>query len=335
MKKTLIIAEAGVNHNGNMDTAYRLIDAAVEAGADFVKFQTWKSEHMISRCASKAPYQKETTGADQSMLEMEQQLELPFKNFIYLKEYCCRKGIGFLSSPFDIESLRFLYTMGVPLMKIPSGEITNLPYLEVVAGYPCPVLLSTGMSGMEEVEAAVAVLKSGAKKDIVVLHCNTQYPTPMQDVNLRAIRTLKECLGLPAGLSDHTAGIEVPIAAVALGAEVIEKHLTLDRNMNGPDHRASIEPEAFKKMVESIRNIEMALGSGHKQITQSELENLTAARKSIVAAKKITKGEVFHEYNLAVKRPGTGLSPMRWYELLGRQAQHDFEEDEIISHSFE
>lgn len=330
MRKIMIIAEAGVNHNGNMDLAYRLIDAALEAGADYVKFQTWKSENIISKYAEKAGYQKITTDPEESMLEMEKKLEFPFDNFLYLKEYCERSGIGFLSSPFDIESARFLYSIGVDWMKIPSGEITNLPFLEVIASYPCPVLLSTGMSELPEIEAAVDILKKGIKKDITVMHCNTQYPTPIKDVNLRAVRTLKECLGLPAGLSDHSPGIEVPIAAAALGAEAIEKHLTLSRDMEGPDHKASLEPLEFKRMVQCIRNIELALGSGHKLVTDSERENAAVARKSIVAAKKINKGDVFSAENLAVKRPGTGISPMKWYDLLGRISPADFEEDELI-----
>lgn len=334
MKKTLIIAEAGVNHNGNMDLAYKLIDAALKAGADYVKFQTWKSENIISKYAQKAEYQKETTNPDETMLEMEKKLEFPFENFVYLKEYCCKNGIGFLSAPFDIDSAKFLYSMGVDMMKIPSGEITNLPFLEVLAGYPCPILLSTGMSELPEIEAAVDILKGSVKKDITVLHCNTQYPTPMKDVNLRAIRTLKECLGLPAGLSDHSFGIEVPIAAVALGAEVIEKHLTLCREMEGPDHKASMEPGEFRYMVECIRNIELALGSGHKHVTDSEKENAGVARKSIVASKKIFKGELLTTDNITVKRPGTGISPMKWYNLLGRAAPQNFNEDELIVYDF-
>ena len=334
MKKTLIIAEAGVNHNGNMDLAYKLIDAALEAGADYVKFQTWKSENIISKYAQKAEYQKETTNPDETMLEMEKKLEFPFKNFVYLKEYCCRNSIGFLSSPFDIDSARFLYSMGVDMMKIPSGEITNLPFLEVFAGYPCPILLSTGMSELPEIEAAIDILRGSVKKQITVLHCNTQYPTPMEDVNLRAIRTLKECLGLPTGLSDHSLGIEVPIAAAALGAEVIEKHLTLSREMEGPDHKASMEPGEFKYMVECIRNIELALGSGQKHVTDSERENAGVARKSIVAAKKIVKDEFFTTDNITVKRPGTGISPMKWYDLLGKTAPQNFNEDELIVYDF-
>jgi len=334
MKKTLIIAEAGVNHNGNMDLAYKLIDAASEAGADYVKFQTWKSENIISKYAPKAEYQKETTNPGETMLEMEKKLEFPYKNFVYLKEYCCRNGIGFLSSPFDIDSARFLYSMGVDMMKIPSGEITNLPFLEVIAGYPCPILLSTGMSDLSEIEAAIDILRGSVKKEITVLHCNTQYPTPMKDVNLRVIRTLKECLGLPTGLSDHSLGIEVPIAAAALGAEVIEKHLTLSREMEGPDHKASMEPDEFRYMVECIRNIELALGSGQKHVTDSERENADAARKSIVAAKKIVKDEFFTTDNITVKRPGTGISPMKWYDLLGKTAPQNFNEDELIAYDF-
>lgn len=335
MKRILIIAEAGVNHNGNMDLAYRLIDAALEAGADYVKFQTWKSENIISKYAEKAEYQKGTTGQDESMLAMEKKLEFPYQNFILLKKYCRKSGIGFLSSPFDIESARFLYSLGVDMMKIPSGEITNLPFLEVISEYSRPILLSTGMCELPEIEAAVGILKDNVKKDITVLHCNTQYPTPMRDVNLLAMKTLKECLGLPAGISDHSSGVEVPIAAAALGAEVIEKHLTLSRDMEGPDHKASMEPDEFKYMVKCIRNVELALGSGCKHVTDSERENADAARKSIVAAKKILKGETFTTDNIAVKRPGTGISPMKWYELLGKAAPRDFKEDELIAFDFE
>lgn len=335
MKKTLIIAEAGVNHNGNMDLAYKLIDAASEAGADYVKFQTWKSENIISKYAKKAEYQKETTNPDESMLEMEKKLELPFEDFLLLKEYCHKTGIGFLSTPFDIESAEFLFSIGVDMIKIPSGEITNLPLLEIIAEHPCPIILSTGMCELQEIEDTVDILQRNVRKNITVLHCNTQYPTPMKDINLRAMRTLKVRLGLPVGLSDHSPGIEVPVAAVALGAEVIEKHLTLSRQMEGPDHKASMEPEEFKNMVRYIRNIELALGSGYKHVTDSERENVDVARKSIVAAKKILKGEAFTTDNITVKRPGTGISPMKWHEILGRVAQRDFDEDELIIHNFE
>ena len=330
MKKTLIIAEAGVNHNGRMDLAYRLIDAAAKAEADYVKFQTWKSENVISKYAPKADYQKDTTGADESMLEMEKKLEFPFENFLILKDHCQQTGIGFMSTPFDIESALFLFSIGVDIVKIPSGEITNLPLLEVIAEHPCPVILSTGMCEMQEVENAIHILRSKGNKDITLLHCNTQYPTPMRDVNLRSMQTLKERFGLQVGLSDHSVGIEVPIAAVALGAEVIEKHLTISREMEGPDHKASIEPDEFCSMVKSIRNIELALGNSDKHVTNSERENIAVARKSIVASKVIPKGEVFMPDNITTKRPGTGISPMKWYDVLGSVAKRDFDEDELI-----
>ncbi len=330
MKQTLIIAEAGVNHNGNMDLAYRLIDVAAEAGADYVKFQTWKSENVISKHAPKAEYQKETTGEDESMLEMEKKLEFPFENFVLLKDYCQKKGIGFMSTPFDIESALFLFSISVDMIKIPSGEITNLPFLEVIAEHSCPVILSTGMCEIEEIEDAVRILTSKGNHNLSVLHCNTQYPTPMEDVNLRAMLTLKERFKLPIGLSDHSLGIEVPVAAVAMGAEVIEKHFTLSRDMEGPDHKASLEPAELKDMVRSIRHIELALGDETKHVTESERGNIAVARKSIVASKKILRGETFTTDNITTKRPGTGISPMKWYEVLGGVAKKDFEEDELI-----
>ncbi|GIO12293.1 N-acetylneuraminate synthase [Cohnella xylanilytica] len=330
MSRTLIIAEAGVNHNGRMDLAYRLIDVAAEAGADYVKFQTWKSENVISKHAPKAEYQKETTGEEESMLEMEKKLEFPFENFLLLKQYCEKRGIGFMSTPFDIESARFLFSLGIDIMKIPSGEITNLPFLEVLAESPCPLILSTGMCEMSEIEDAVRILRSKGNPEITVLHCNTQYPTPMQDVNLRAMLTIREQLRLPVGLSDHSLGIEVPIAAVAMGAEVIEKHFTLSREMEGPDHKASLEPSEMARMVAAIRNVEMALGDPQKHVTASEQGNIEVARKSIIASRRIRKGEIFGPDNLTTKRPGTGLSPMRWYEVVGTVAKRDFEEDELI-----
>lgn len=335
MRKTLIIAEAGINHNGYMDMAYRLIDAAVEAGADYVKFQTWKSESIISKYAGKAEYQKETTDPGESMLDMERKLELPFESFYALKEYSHQKGIGFLSAPFDIESAEYLHSIGLERIKIPSGEITNLPLLEAIGKYAWKIILSTGMSELWEIEDAINILQKDGERDISVLHCNTQYPTPLQDVNLRVMQTLKNYLGIPVGLSDHSLGIEVPIAAVALGAAVIEKHLTLSRTLEGPDHKASVEPQEFREMVKYIRNIETALGSGYKHVTGSERENAVVARKSIVASRKILKGDIFTTENITAKRPGTGISPMEWYDVLGQTAQHNFEEDELIVHDFE
>lgn len=331
MQKIRIIAEAGVNHNGKTELALQLIDAAAKAGADYVKFQTWKSERIISKATPKAAYQIDATGSDESMLEMIKNLELPFESFRNLKNYCNQSGIGFLSAPFDIESARFLFSIGMDTVKIPSGEITNLPLLEEIAVHPCSVLLSTGMCEMREVADAVHILRNGNKKELMLLHCNTQYPTPMCDVNLRAMQTLKGRFGLPVGLSDHSPGIEVPIAAAAMGAQVIEKHLTLNRNMDGPDHKASLEPDEFGRMVRSIRNIESALGDGEKRVTDSERANRALVRKSIVASRRIAKGEVFTRDNLAAKRPGTGISPMKWYDVLGQAASRDFEEDELIA----
>ncbi|NCB70872.1 MAG: N-acetylneuraminate synthase [Clostridia bacterium] len=325
---TMIIAEAGVNHNGKMDLAYKLIDVAFKAGADYVKFQTWKSENIISRYAQKAAYQKETTDAAESMLEMEKRLELSYKQFIDLKAYCDSIGIGFLSTPFDVESARFLYELGLGLIKVPSGEITNLPLLEEIGSHPWDVILSTGMSEIQEIEAAIAVL--GISERITLMQCNTQYPTPMQDMNLNVMSTLREQFQIPVGLSDHSLGIEVSIAAVALGARVIEKHITLDREMEGPDHKASIESDELATLVRAIRNIEQALGDGTKRITDSERENLAIARKSIVAKQRILKGELFTDQNLAAKRPGSGISPMRWHDIIGLTAMRDFEEDELI-----
>lgn len=325
-----IIAEAGVNHNGDIGLAKQLIDAAAESGADAVKFQTFISEKIVSRSAGKANYQKETTDSDESQIDMLRRLELRFQDFRELKRYCEQKGIMFLSTAFDICSADFLYDLGLPLFKIPSGEITNYPLLKTIGQFKKRVIMSTGMSELKDIEAAVNVLKEQGTSDIILLHCNTQYPTPFSDVNLRAMNELKKHFGLPVGYSDHTKGIEVPIAAAALGAVVIEKHFTLDNNMEGPDHKASLEPDELAKMVASIRNIETALGSGIKTVTDSERENIAAARKSIVAAMHINKGEVLTDQNLTVKRPGTGISPMRWTELIGRIADRDYEEDEMI-----
>lgn len=331
MKKITVIAEAGVNHNGNMELAFRLVDAAAKAGADYVKFQTWKSERIISRYAPKAKYQEKATGSGETMLSMVRNLELSFEDFRALKAHCQRAGIGFLSTPFDIESAEFLFSLGVDAIKIPSGEITNLPLLEVLATLPNPFLLSTGMSTLTEIEDAVAVLQKNGPKAITLLHCNTQYPTPMNDVNLRAMQTLKAHFGFPVGLSDHSQGIEVPIAAAALGAEVIEKHFTLSNTLPGPDHSASAVPDALTEMIRCIRNIELALGTGEKVVTASERENIAAARKSIVAARRILKGDTLTPDNITTKRPGTGISPMRWYEVLGTAAKRDFDVDELIT----
>lgn len=330
MGKIFIIAEAGDNHNGSLELAFQLVDKAAEAGADCVKFQTFVTEEVISKRAEKAEYQKESTGSDESQYEMVKKLELTFDNFRQLQQYAKEKGLMFLSTPFDIPSVDFLESIHVPYFKIPSGEITNLPYLIRIAQTGRDIILSTGMAQMDEIESAVTILKEHGAGGISLLHCNTEYPTPMEDVNLRAMLTLKEKFGVRVGYSDHTKGIEVPIAAAALGAEIIEKHFTLDHNMEGPDHKASLEPDELKAMVEGIRNIEKALGSGIKTASNSEKKNIDIARKSIVARKKIVKGELFTEENLAVKRPGNGISPMKWYEVIGTKAVRDFEEDEMI-----
>ena len=324
-----IIAEAGVNHNGDINLAYQLVDAAKAAGVDCIKFQTFKSENLVSHTAQKAEYQKAATG-DSSQQDMLKQLELSFGEFVSLKEYCDRKGICFLSTPFDFESIKFLNSIEMPFWKIPSGEVTNYPYLVALAKTGKPVVMSTGMCEMQEIEDAITVLRENGTSEIKLLHCNTEYPTPYEDVNLRAMKALRDAFGVEVGYSDHTKGIEVPIAAVAMGASVIEKHFTLDRNMEGPDHKASLEPQELKQMVDSIRHIEAALGSGDKKPSPSEKKNMAVARKSIVAAKRIKAGDILTEENITVKRPGNGICPMRWKEVLGTRAVRDFEEDELI-----
>ena len=325
-----IIAEAGVNHNGDFDTALKLIEKAHAAGADCVKFQTFISEEGVSRCAEKAAYQKKTCGQAESQLDMVKKLELPFEAFLRLKEHCDRLGIAFLSTPFDLPSVRFLNTMDLPFWKLPSGEVTNLPYLLTIARTKKPVVMSTGMCELEEVRAALDVLRSNGTPKITLLHCNTEYPTPYEDANLRAMAAMGERFGVDVGYSDHTPGIEVPIAAAALGAAVIEKHFTLDRNMEGPDHKASLEPGELAAMVTAVRHIEKALGDGEKTVSPSEMKNRNIARKSLIARRDIARGEVFSEENLTVKRPGGGVSPMRWFEVLGTKAKRDFAEDELI-----
>lgn len=330
MNRVFIIAEAGVNHNGDIRLAKKLIDVAKEAGADAVKFQTFKAELGISQFAEKAEYQKERTGNEESQLDMVKKLELSFDDFSELKAYCEAKGILFLSTPFDFESILFLNELNMPIFKIPSGEITNLPYLIKVANTEKPVIMSTGMCEMNEIKEAINILKQNGAKHITLLHCNTQYPTPFEDANIKAMIDLKKYFGLPVGYSDHTLGIEAPIAAVALGAEVIEKHFTLDKTMEGPDHKASLEPEELKAMISAIRHLELALGDGIKKPSSSELANKVIARKSIVAKVDIKAGELFTENNLTVKRPGNGISPMQWFEVLGQKANRDFQEDELI-----
>jgi N,N'-diacetyllegionaminate synthase len=325
-----IIAEAGVNHNGSLELAKKMVDSAKEAGADCIKFQTFVAKNIASKTAGKAEYQKQQTDSNESQLEMLKKLELSFEEFIELNEYCKSKKIDFLSTGFDFDSIGFLRRIDLRIWKIPSGEITNLPYLIKIAKLNKPVILSTGMSTMEDIRLALKVLIENGSGEITILHCTTEYPTPFEEVNLLAMKTINSEFGVPIGYSDHTIGIEVPIAAVAMGATVIEKHFTLDRNMEGPDHKASLEPDELKAMVTSIRNIELAVGTGEKKPVKSEQRNMMVARKSIIANRNIKKGEVFTENNLTVKRPGNGISPMKWFEVIGRKAVRDFEEDELI-----
>ena len=330
--KTLIIAEAGVNHNGDLALARQLVDVAAKAGADLVKFQTFSADRLVTAHARKADYQTKTTNAGESQHSMIRRLELTREMHEVLIDHCKSRGIQFFSTGFDSESIDLLVELGLDRFKIPSGEITNLPYLRHVGHYGKPVILSTGMATLGEIEAALDVLEhAGTSRDgITVLHCNTEYPTPMADVNLRAMLTIRDAFCVAVGYSDHTSGIEVAIAAVAMGATVIEKHFTLDCTLPGPDHKASLEPDELKAMVTAIRNIEQALGDGIKRPSPSETKNKPIARKSLVAACAIRAGEVFTEINLAVKRPGTGLSPMRWDEVIGRKAPHDFAAYDLI-----
>ena len=333
MEKVLIIAEAGVNHNGSLKLAKQLVDVAAAAGVDIVKFQTFRAENLVSEQAVQADYQKRNLGSsDQSQFSMLKKLELSQVDHRILFEYCREKGVSFLSTAFDFESIDFLSTLNPEFWKIPSGEITNYPYLKRIAQFRKPVILSTGMSTLGEITAAMDVLEEFglSRNQITVLHCNTEYPTPMCDVNLRAMQTIAAELKVNTGYSDHTVGIEIPVAAVALGATVIEKHFTLDRNLTGPDHKASLEPQELKAMVSAIRNFELALGDGVKRVSDSERKNKSIARKSIVAACPIKKGEFFSENNLTVKRPGDGISPMFWEQVLGKMAGKDFQADDLI-----
>lgn len=325
-----IIAEAGVNHNGSLELAKKLVDYAAEAGADCVKFQTFLAKNCVSAFAPKAEYQKKSTGAGESQLDMVQKLELPYDAFCILKNHCEAKGIEFLSTPFDLSSIHFLHTLGVPFWKIPSGEITNYPYLRAIGKTGRPVVMSTGMCNLEEIHAAVCVLREYGTPSIKLLHCNTEYPTPIQDVNLRAMDTLRRKFQVEVGYSDHTTGIEIPVAAAAMGATILEKHFTLDKRMDGPDHKASLDPIELKAMVEAVRKVEAAMGNGDKVASESERKNQVIARKSIVAARMIRKGELLDEETITVKRPGNGISPMRWNEVLGSTAIRDFQEDEMI-----
>ena len=332
MIPVFIIAEAGVNHNGSLKIAKKLVDEAKECGADAIKFQTFKADNLVIKTLEKAEYQKNTTTFKETQYELLKKLELDIDSHKKIIKYCKEKGILFLSSAFDSQSIELLKELGLKIFKIPSGEINNLPYLRKIGRLKKKVILSTGMSTLGEIKYALDVLnKNGTKKDnITVLHCNTEYPTPFEDVNLLAMIEIKNKFNVKVGYSDHTLGIEVGIAAVALGAEVIEKHFTLDRNMEGPDHKASLEPAEFKQMVKSIRNIEKALGDGNKKPSKSELKNINIARKSLVAAKTIKKGERFTEENMCTKRPGTGIFPMKWDAVIGKTAKRNFEIDELI-----
>ncbi len=329
-KGILIIAEAGVNHNGDMGIAAEMINTARECGADIIKFQTARPELMVSRHAEKADYQKHAAKAGEKQYDMLKRLMLSYDQYEELRQCCREAGIIFLSTPFDLESIDFLDRMDMPFFKIPSGEITDLPYLEKIGRTRKPVVLSTGMSTLREIGEAMKVLRDNDSSDITLLHCTTEYPAPFSEVNLKAMNTMKERFGVPVGYSDHTRGIETAIAAAALGAVVIEKHFTLDRSMAGPDHKASLEPRELEAMIRSIRNVEQALGSGEKEPTPAEEKNRTAARKSILAKRNIRKGEMLTEDNLIAKRPGNGISPMLWHEVLGKSAKRDFMEDELI-----
>lgn len=332
MQKTLIIAEAGVNHNGDINIAKKLIEEAKNAGANIVKFQTFVAEKCVSKNAKKADYQLQTTDSDETQLEMIKKLELDIQAHHALISHCQQVGIEFLSTPFDFESIKLLNSLGMQTFKIPSGEITNLPYLRTIGKLNKHIILSTGMSNLGEIETAIFILtQAGTKREnITILHCNTEYPTPMKDVNLKAMQTIANAFHLPVGYSDHTEGIHIPIAAVAMGAQIIEKHFTLDKNMEGPDHKASLEPHELKEMVKCIREIEVALGNGIKQESESEKRNKHIVRKSIVANRPIKAGEIFCEANLYVKRPANGLSPMEWDNVIGKVAKRDFKEDECI-----
>ncbi len=332
IKSTLIIAEAGVNHNGDINLAKRLVDVAAEAGADLVKFQTFSAERLVTLSACKAGYQAKSTEVKESQYDMLRKLELSSDMHESLIDYCAVRGIGFLSTGFDIQSIEYLYSLGQKLFKIPSGEITNLPYLRYIGGLACEVILSTGMSTLGEIEGAIDILESSGtpRNRITVLHCTTEYPTPMNEVNLRAMQSIGKAFGVAVGYSDHTLGIEVAVAAVALGACVIEKHFTLDRSLPGPDHKASLEPYELRMMIDSVRNIESALGDGVKRLSPSEAKNMPVARKSLVASKYIKAGEIFSSDNMTTKRPGTGISPMLWDYVVGKSARRDFSLNDLI-----
>ena len=333
MNSVLIIAEAGVNHNGSLDLARKLIDVAATAGVDYVKFQTFRADKIASKHAAKAEYQAEVTDKNESQLDMLKRLELSYDDHLELMDYCSKKKIRFLSTPFDLESITLLKELGVTVGKIPSGELTNLPYLRKMAQSFDSLILSTGMSDMNEIEEAVtAITDTGfTKEKLTVLHCNTEYPTPFEDVNLRAMQTIAQKLGVQIGYSDHTKGIEVPVAAVALGAIVIEKHFTLDRSMEGPDHKASLEPDELIAMTASIRNIEKALGNGVKEPSPSEMKNRVVARKSLVALRDLGSGHILSESDLTSKRPGTGVSPMELYNVVGKALRKPIRQDDVLT----
>ena len=330
MNKTYIIAEAGVNHNGEIEKAKEMIHEAKKAGADAVKFQTFITENLVSKQAPKADYQKKITTSEETQFQMLKKLELSFEDFIELSKYSIEVGIDFLSTAFDNDSIDFLSSLSMPFWKIPSGEITNKPYLTKIAKTKKPIILSTGMCTIEEISKALEVFAGYSRDDIILLHCNTEYPTPYKDVNLKAMETMREKFNVKVGYSDHTEGIEIPIAAVALGAVVIEKHFTLDKNMNGPDHKASLEPDELADMICAIRNIEKAMGTGEKVPSQSEKKNIAVARKSIIAKCNIKKGKIFTEDNITTKRPGDGISPMEWDNIIGKTASKTFMKDEKI-----
>ena len=330
VKPITIIAEIGVNHNGDIELAKRMIMEAKKCGADIVKFQTAKPEALLTKYAQKAKYQIENTGNNDSQIEMIKKLILSYEEFVELEKFCKEQMICFLSTPFDCQSIDFLNNFDMPFWKIPSGEITNYPYLVKIAETKKVVVMSTGMSEIEDIVKAIEVLRKNGTEDIVLLQCNTQYPTEYADVNLNVMKTLKDRFNVEVGYSDHTKGIEIPIAAAALGACIIEKHFTLDCNMEGPDHRASIEPKEFAQMVAAIRNVEKAMGATEKHVTDSERENMSIARKSIVAAKDIKQGEIYSTENLTTKRPGIGISPMKWNEIVGKKANRDYKVDELI-----
>lgn len=332
-KHVIIIAEAGVNHNGSVEIAYKLVDEAARAGVDYIKFQTFKSEGVVTKKAEKADYQKVTTGdQENTQLELIKKLEISYNGYRDILNYCKKKGVKFFSTSTDPESVEFLASLHLGMWKIPSGEVTNKKFLQKIASYNEETIFSCGMSTIEMVRDAIKVLLDAGldKEKLTLLHCNTEYPTPMKDVNLRAMQTMAKKFGIKVGYSDHTLGIEVPIAAVAMGASIIEKHFTLDRNMEGPDQKASLEPDELCSMVKAIRNVEQALGDGVKRITESERRNIIIARKSIVAARDIKAGEIFTEENLTIKRPGNGISPMKWDEVIGKVAKKDFAEEDLI-----